>query len=210
MSYFRGPRTRPPTALASASHEDGTMSEAAGGRRCRPRQAGVLAVTAGLILLTAACSSGSSSSSTSSSGTASHSRSGTSKFVSDELAFAQCVRAHGVPEYPDPNAQGQEPASTKNLTDNPQFPAAQRACNHLISSDFSAQFRADTANYVKFAQCMRAHGVPNFPDPSADPDGSPVFNLQSANINIQAPQVRTAALGCQTQLHLSTLPNYRT
>jgi hypothetical protein len=205
MSYCRRPQTRPPTALASASHKDGTMNEAAGGRRCWPRQAGVLAVTAGLVLLTAACSS-----SPSSSDTASHSGSGTSKFVSDELAFAQCVRAHGVPEYPDPNANGQEPPSTKNLTDNPRFPAAQAACNHLISSDFSAQFRTDTANYVKFAQCMRGHGVPNFPDPSTDPDGSPVFNLQNANINVQAPQVRTAALGCQTQLHLSTLPNYRT
>jgi hypothetical protein len=56
---------------------------------------------------------------------------------------------------------------------------------------------------------MRAHGVPNFPDPATDPDGSPVFNLQHAGIDTQSPQVKAAALGCMSQLHLAKLPNYR-
>ena len=47
----------------SADHEDDTINETTGGRwrwcRARPRRAGVLAVTAGIVLLVAACGGGS-------------------------------------------------------------------------------------------------------------------------------------------------------
>ena len=79
----------------------------------------------------------------------------------------------------------------------------------IPSGGTNAQFRADLREYVRFAECMRVHGVPNFPDPATDPDGSPVFNLQHAGIDTQSPQVKTAALGCMSQLHLAKLPNYR-
>ncbi len=110
-----------------------TMNETAGGRRhwCRPRprRAGVLAVMAGLVLLTAACG-GSLSSSGSPSTTGGPSSTGTggasSSFVSHDLAFARCVRAHGVPNFPDPNANGQEPPSVKDISKSPRFPAASK------------------------------------------------------------------------------------
>lgn len=201
------PGKRPATARVSATHEDGTMNEIAGSRwrwcQTRPRRAALLAVTAGLVLLGAACGSSSSSFSASASGASSGQATGM-------LAYAQCVRAHGVPNFPDPGANGQEPASTKNLVSDPHFVAANNACRSLVPGGTSAQFAADTRQYVQFAQCVRAHGVPNFPDPSTDPDGSPVFSLQHSGINVQAPQVRSAALRCQQQLHLTTLPNYRT
>jgi len=69
------------------------------------RGPGVVAVTVGLLLLTAACGSGTSSSSTSSTGGTS-STSGTSSrgtggvsaaYVADKLGLARCLRAHGVP-----------------------------------------------------------------------------------------------------------------
>jgi hypothetical protein len=120
------------------------------------------------------------------------------------------VRAHGVPNFPDPNANGQEPPSVKDISKSPRFPAASNACRYLIpSGGTNAQFRADLREYVRFAECMRVHGVPNFPDPATDPDGSPVFNLQHAGIDTQSPQVKAAALGCMSQLHLAKLPNYR-
>lgn len=194
-----------------------TMNETAGGRRhwcrARPRRAGVLAIMAGLVLLTAACG-GSPSSSGSPSTTGGPSTTGTggasSSFVSHDLAFARCVRAHGVPNFPDPNANGQEPPSVKDISKSPRFPAASNACRYLIpSGGTNAQFRADLREYVRFAECMRVHGVPNFPDPATDPDGSPVFNLQHVGIDTQSPQVKAAALGCMSQLHLAKLPNYR-
>ena len=140
------------------------------------RGPGVVAVTVGLLLLTAACGSGTSSSSTSStsgtSSTSSTSSSGTggvsAAYVSDKLGFARCLRAHGMPNYPDPNASGQEPAGAKQLTFAPRGQAAAAACSYWgrrIHNDDAAQNQAVRVEYVRFAQCMRAHGLPNFPDP---------------------------------------------
>jgi hypothetical protein len=199
--------------VAPASHEDDTMNETTGGRRrpgwcrARPRRAGVLAVTAGLVLLTAACGGNPSS-------TGRPSSTGTggvlSKFVSDELAFARCVRAHGVPNYPDPLANGQYPPVNKHLiVGNPRFPAANRACGHLIpQSVITALNQVDLRQYVRFAACMRTHGVPNMPDPTTEADGSPIFILSPASIDTNSPQVRAAAFRCQSLLHLAQLPNY--
>lgn len=184
------------------------MNETAGSRgrwrRARPAQAGLLAVTAGLVLLTAACGSPSGSSASASGGSAAAGP------ATGMVAYAQCVRAHGVPGFPDPGANGQLPASTKNLVSDPRFSAANNACRHLVPGDTSGQFAAETRQYVQFAQCVRAHGVPRFPDPSTDPDGSPVFNLANSGVSVQSLQVQNAALGCLRHLHLTKLPNYRT
>jgi hypothetical protein len=120
------------------------------------------------------------------------------------------MRTHGVPNFPDPNVSGQLPASVKDTSKSPGFAAASNACRYLIpSGGTNVQFQAETREYVRFAGCMRAHGVPNFPDPDTDPDGSPVFNLQHADIDVQSPQVKAAALGCMSHLHVAKLPNYR-
>jgi hypothetical protein len=48
------------------------------------------------------------------------------------LAFAQCLRSHGISGFPDPNAQGQLPAQTISAAGvdvhTPQFAAAGKAC----------------------------------------------------------------------------------
>jgi hypothetical protein len=47
------------------------------------------------------------------------------------------------------------------------------------------------AQALRLATCMRAHGVPNFPDPNASgaiPPGS---------VNLNSPQVKTALQACQ-------------
>jgi hypothetical protein len=117
------------------------------------------------------------------------------------------VRAHGVPNFPDPNVNGQEPASTKQLLDS--NPAALRACYYLIRpapSAVAAQNHAYQREDVRFAECMRAHGVPNFPDPATESDGAPIFYLSPAIT--QLPQVLATAHRCQSLLHLAQLPNY--
>lgn len=35
----------------------------------------------------------------------------------------------------------------------------------------------------RFSQCMRSHGAPNWPDPTVDSQGNPVFDLGSAGIS---------------------------
>lgn len=187
------------------------MNETTGGRWHRPWRTGVLTLTAGLLLLlTAACGGGSASGGTGSSGGAGAEPSASS---AARLAFAQCVRAHGVPNYPDPGANGQEPANAKTLARNsPQFPAASRACAHLIPSggqESASQIQADQRNDARFANCMRTHGVPNFPDATNDDQGQPSFNLSAAGIDGNSQRIRTIAQQCQSQLHLSQLPSIR-
>jgi hypothetical protein len=187
------------------------MNETAGRRRwrrARPRRSGVLVLTAGLVLLTAACAGSPSSSGGPSSTAAGSSLS--ARLSRDYLAYSRCMRAHGVPDYPDPNANGQMPAGTnkEQLISNPRLPAAASACRHVIpQSDITAQNQADLGEYVRFAQCMRAHGMPTFPDPVTESDGTPIFNLSSAMT--QLPRVRAEALRCMSLLHLAQLPNHR-
>jgi len=86
------------------------------------------------------------------------------------LQFSQCMRANGVPNFPDPGPGGYH-TSGINL----QSPAAQDASNvcekHLHQS--ASGHPPPTPENVqrqelKLAQCMRANGVPNFPDPDAN------------------------------------------
>jgi len=215
MNKSTRPRTRPGTVLASVGRKDSnTINETTGGRRrharfsVRPRRIGVLTVTAGLVLLVAACAGRPSSPSSSSSGA----YGALPAFAADELSFSRCMRAHGVSNYPDPMANGQLPPSTnkQQLISDPSLPSASRACAHLIpQSVVNAQNQADMRGYVKFAQCMRSHRVLNFPDPTTDSDGTPIFNVSTTSIDIHSPQVRATALRCVSLLHLGQLPNAR-
>ena len=176
------------------------------------RWPGVLAVMVGLLLLTAACGSGTSSSSTSSTGGTS-STSGTSSrgtggvsaaYVSAKLGFARCLRAHGVPNFPDPNASGQEPPNWKQLISTPQGQAAVGACSYWdnrIHNDVAAQNQAAMGEYVRFARCMRTHGLPNFPDP-AYAEGRVEFVLSASQdgFDPHSPQVLAKAHHCESVL----------
>src|SRR5215472_16290167 len=165
------------------------------------RRPAVLAVTVGLLLLTAACgSSTSSSSGTSSSGTGGVA----AAYVSDKLGLARCLRAHGVPNYPDPNASGQEPPGSKQLIFTPQGQAAVGACSswgNRISNDVAAQNQAVRVEYVRFAECMRAHGLPDFPDP-VYAEGRVEFVLRASQdgFDPHSPQVLAKAHHCESVL----------
>jgi hypothetical protein len=46
------------------------------------------------------------------------------------LKFVQCLRAHGLPDIPDPGANGSI-SLPKGMGNSPQFKAAQRSCRSL-------------------------------------------------------------------------------
>jgi hypothetical protein len=111
------------------------------------------------------------------------------------------MRSHGVPKYPDPDSSGQLPkTSAQRLgVSSSQLHAAQRACQPLLPAtggSFDQQVRqcylAGNCPPVlvqqmltvgrKFAQCMRSHGVSNWPDPTLDSQGRPFFNLSGHGI----------------------------
>jgi hypothetical protein len=96
------------------------------------------------------------------------------------LAFARCMRADGVPTFPDPAAGGGAtflvPAGSSPTA--PAFEAAQARCSKLLPGgglpdSGSPPSDATLAKLLRIARCMRRHGVPQFPDPlTSVPAGS--------------------------------------
>jgi hypothetical protein len=89
------------------------------------------------------------------------------------LKFAECMRANGVSDFPDPGASGKftidEIANGSSLnTNSPAFTQAISACKDLEPAGFTGSKRStqQQAAGLKFAQCMRENGVPDFPDPT--------------------------------------------
>jgi hypothetical protein len=120
------------------------------------------------------------------------------------VAYSACIRSHGVPNYPDPR-NGQLPKGTAQSfgVSSSQYQAAESACQaQLPNSDtnFTASLtqcleNGDCPQAVvqqaltegrKFAQCMRGHGVSNWPDPTVDSTGRPSFQITAAGISIDA------------------------
>jgi hypothetical protein len=121
------------------------------------------------------------------------------KFERPFLAFASCMRSHGVPSYPDPqltSSGGVKISPGRANPSSPAFKSADAACHRLLPNGGAPAGGASAgqkAQEVKFADCMRAHGVPSFPDP--DHDGA--FTLPPG-LNPQAPAFRRAMGGCQS------------
>lgn len=85
------------------------------------------------------------------------------------LAFAQCMRAHGIPGFPDPSG-GQFNLTGINQN-SPQFRNAARICGGSSPEPASSLQAQSLATALDFSRCMRAHGVRDFPDPSVASNG---------------------------------------
>jgi hypothetical protein len=127
---------------------------------------------------------------------------------SQMLAFAHCMRSHGVPNFPDPNTSGVLPkAQVAHLAaTNLRFPAARRACAHLLPNGgqpTQTQVQQAWNDMRKFARCMRSHSVPNWPDPTftSQQDHRPFFRTEEVGIDPNAPQLTAAIHTCQHFLH---------
>jgi len=99
------------------------------------------------------------------------------------LAFAHCVRNHGVPNFPDPNSSGQIPKVSQQELNRPQFREAEKACQNLLPAGTDDMFAPGEVQQLligmlRFSQCMRSHDVPNWPDPTTDSEGRPEFPLE--------------------------------
>jgi hypothetical protein len=117
------------------------------------------------------------------------------------LAFSQCMRARGITNFPDPNSSGAIPKETAQQlgVSDSQYRVAQNDCAHLLpdSGGLSpAEIQQAWTGTRRFAQCMRSHGLSNWPDPADDGTGSPVFYL-SNKIDANAPQVVTEIYACE-------------
>jgi hypothetical protein len=91
------------------------------------------------------------------------------------LKVAECMRAHGVPHFPDPTPGGGLVVPDGVDVNAPAFQAAQRACNGLFPGGGPSSRPSEAAKLamLKLARCIRAHGVPDFPDPTTGPPAAP-------------------------------------
>lgn len=110
------------------------------------------------------------------------------------------MRAHGVPDFPDPGNAPRRNTGSGDL--NPQTPAYQAAlhsCQRYTRSGnmTPAQRAQGEANALRFSECMRSHGVLNFPDPSTGPSGGVGFNLSGLGIDPNSPTYQSANQACQ-------------
>jgi hypothetical protein len=160
--------------------------------RYRPFAATLAVAVAAVALLTAALSGGSAAT------TAAAPPSGLA-------AYSQCIRSHGVPSFPDPTRSQGIPKNKIPVGD-AQLLAAFKDCQHLMPAaglgpqTTATETRTRFANEISFADCLRAHGLANFPDPT--PTGQLTHQMLSdANINLHQPAVQQAADACVSVTH---------
>jgi hypothetical protein len=124
--------------------------------------------------------------------------------------YSRCMRAHGVTGFPDPsNTQGPNafgidgynfnlPATLN--TQSPAYVSANQRCQKVISSATGSGHqlpaRAKQAA-LAHAECMRQHGVPNFPDPTFSQSGQGITVTSGGpGTNAQSPAFRQAQKDC--------------
>jgi hypothetical protein len=135
------------------------------------------------------------------------------------VAYAKCMRANGVANFPEPSGggglfrfgAGVDPTS-------PAFKIAQAVCHKLMPGAGigsgpppSAQ---TLARFLKIAQCMREHGIYRFPDPMSSVPSNPfhggygvisdiegVIFVFPSTIDEQSPAFTQAAAACTFPLH---------
>ena len=122
-----------------------------------------------------------------------------------DVEFSDCMRSHGVPNFPDPTANGLEIPANINAR-SPAFKASQQACRQFLPNkgEPPATDPHDRAAALAFAVCMRAHGFSGFPDPALTPPrAAMVLVLRgmvfafSTPIDPKAPAFRQAATACR-------------
>jgi hypothetical protein len=85
--------------------------------------------------------------------------------------FAQCIRDHGLPDFPDPTIDAQGQPQLPPGVDKPPDAILQACMSILNQLPASSRPRQDVPNdpamMRRFAQCMRQHGIDDWPDPDA-------------------------------------------
>ena len=114
------------------------------------------------------------------------------------LAFARCMRSKGVPNYPDPTSSGLPKETLQQLgVTSSRFQAAQSACQHLLPNGGQGPTQAEVqqvkAEGLKFARCMRRHGVA-LPDPAST---GRIPDPASVGIDQGSPQFEAANQACR-------------
>jgi len=87
------------------------------------------------------------------------------------LKYSACVRANGVPNFPDPDVNGGLDVDLGKLgVSKDKLDAADKKCKQYMPNGGQPQ-KLDPEKLAlarQYSQCMRENGVPKFPDPDAN------------------------------------------
>jgi hypothetical protein len=117
------------------------------------------------------------------------------------LTYSRCMRSHGVPRFPDPTTSGVYPkVSLAQLgVSVAEWEKAQASCRQWLPNGGSGLSHAQVQQWMNgmlsFARCMRANGVPDWPDPVIDAGGNPEFYLAGA-VDQNAPEIKARINRC--------------
>lgn len=122
------------------------------------------------------------------------------------IAYAQCMRAHGVSNFPDnaitSNGNGTEVHLPQGITSNPDYQAASQACQSKLPRGGKAgsggASNAQVQAEIKWANCMHAHGVPNAPEPNSQ--GRMIMTGGSGGVDPNSPTFQAAMQICRKDL----------
>jgi hypothetical protein len=116
------------------------------------------------------------------------------------LLYSRCMRSHGISDFPDPTTLpgggaafqiDGGPGSDLNQSD-PGFRAAGRACRAVSPVRQGPPATGPKiAAEVRWARCLRSHGVSSFPDPSSD--GA----FDSGKFQPDSPAFQSASRACK-------------
>jgi hypothetical protein len=124
--------------------------------------------------------------------------------------FSECMRNHGVTNFPDPVVHQSGNSTSIGIqvnpseTSSPAFKTAQKDCAGILpmpsAAQQAAQQRQQTQDMLSFAHCLRSNGVNDFPDPDAQ-GRLTLQMIQAAGIDLHAPSVISAADKCVPASH---------
>ena len=213
------PRPRPSGHTVARA---GTTETAAdeGGARSRPIFAAVVG-TALIAFLLAACGGGSppaavahvgktATTTTTTPAAGSGGLTPLPQLYQDALAYAGCMRSHGDPSFSPPttvvNASEQVVGWSQpgDLNGDPralsQYRSANKTCQVLLPNNgggpSQAEVQQQLAKDLKFSQCMRSHGLPDFPDPKETSHGISISSAHS--VDLSSPQFQAAQNDCRS------------
>ena len=160
------------------------------GRGHRRRATRLAVVSAGTVLLAAACGG-------------SPAASPGDSLYQQSLTYSRCMRVHGVPDFP---ILKQGPGGSLVHSVSPPagmltssgYDAAFRACLKLamVGGGSAARYRAMALKGLAQAECMRAHGITGYPSPGALDGGLHEPDATAIGLDTHTPQFAAAARAC--------------
>jgi hypothetical protein len=127
----------------------------------------------------------------------------------NSLPYSECMQTHGVPTFPDPSASGEIDISSSSGVDtsSPAFQRASADCRKYLPNGgkpptAGALQKMENA-MLAYSACMRANGVPTYPDPTFLNGGATVRlggGGSNSGIDPSSPQFQHAQSACQKDL----------